>query len=132
LLGKSVLETRVQSRASALEGDFNVLAPATQSHRAHQQWPCVINTVVLPLDKSDAECDGVKASGVVKLKSVVHKPQGGFVGGAPGDIVANQVAQQCWRTCKKTGKATGVTPGEVNTVLAAVLEVNQGALAAEF
>jgi hypothetical protein len=69
---------------------------------------------------------------VVKFKGVVHKPQGGFVGGASGDIVADQVAQQCWRTCKKTGKATGVTPGEVNTVLAAVLEVNQGALAAEF
>jgi hypothetical protein len=50
LLGKSVLKPWVQANASALEGDFNILAPATQSHRAHQEWTCVINTVVFPLD----------------------------------------------------------------------------------
>jgi len=69
---------------------------------------------------------------VAKLKGVVHKPQGGFVGRASGDIVADQVPEQRRRTGKESGQTTGVAAGDVDAVLAAVLEVNQGALAAEF
>jgi hypothetical protein len=67
LLGESTLEARVQANTSALEGDFNIVAPTTKPHRAHQERPGVIDALVLPLDEADAKRNSVKAPGVVKL-----------------------------------------------------------------
>ena len=131
LLGKSPLNTWVEANSGAPESEFKVFTPSSQAHRAHQQGTGVIHSVVFPLHQTNTQSQGVQATVVHQLGGVIDQPRSSLVGGFTGNVIPNEVSQQGGRTSEEPGQATGVSPGNINTVFAAVLEVNQRAFPAQ-